>query len=231
MSESKLARRKTKAGRKGTLRKLLFIDLGIRERCEHPQEQPESRFDSFYAPAPLPPVEIDPVLVEILFGSTHRERGAQGASQPPIPTGAHPHAALAAILAMDGPFTGVVAHIALNGIPGQEELEPLLSEFLSTLLEEGDFGCQLAADEILVVCPGLSGTEARQRLESLSERLWSFQLSFIDSASILFSWGAVEASNERLLDAVTNATERMLQTKYHRKTVSIVAVPQQKRAV
>ena len=138
-----------------------------------------------------------------------------------IPTGVYLYPALAHVLAKEEPFSGVVVHIAVNEVPGHERIPEEMSRFFANLLEAEDFGCQLAEDEFLIVSPHPDAASANRRLRSILERLWLFQLSGPSNFPVLFSWGAFEAREERLLDAATCATERMLQTKRQRQAVYI----------
>jgi len=189
----------------------------------------------------LPPVQMDSALVELLFG----HEGSNPQPQPPpedaapaklheIPAGMHEGEILHRVLAIEEPFTGIAVSIAFHDDPGSEPSEQLFPRFMASLLEKGEFGCLISGDEFLLVSPGLSGISAKRRLERISERLWNLQLglscSRIQKAGepksawnslILFSWGAAEAEGARLLDVVTEATEKMLQTKHYRKTVCI----------
>ena len=174
----------------------------------------------------LPPVQVDRALVDLLFGSSGDN--AERAAQPSIPAGVHDYPTLSRVLAGEQLFTGVVAHIAMNDLPGCQELAGLVPEFLARLLGESDFGCHLADDEFLIICPGPAGAQAQRRLEQISDRLRRFQQDLVGGTGVLFSWAGVEAGKERLLDAVTRATEGMLQTKYPPNTVSIDSVTRQR---
>jgi len=153
------------------------------------------------------------------------------ASHFSIPAGVYRYPALSYVFAKQEPFSGVVLHIAVNDVAGYEGVPAGISEFFVSLLEESDFGCHIADDEFLMVCPGLDAPSANRRLRAILERLWIFQLSATPSGPVLFSWGAVEAREERLLDAATSATEKMLQTKRYRQAVYIDSVARWKRAV
>jgi len=220
MFETRLMRGGSRGGRRWTLRRLLLCDTSLPSHRHDFTPLDAADVAVFDLPSRLPPVEVDPVLVARLFGPDPELVSLNVA----IPAGIHERGALSRVLASDQPFTGVVAHIAVNCGAGRAE------KFFHSLLEESDFGCHIAEGEFIIICPGLEGGEARRRLQSISEWLWHFQLGFAEDSTILFSWGGVEARSERLLDAATNATEKMLQTKYQRETVSIDSMAQ-KRAV
>ena len=148
-----------------------------------------------------------------------------------IPAGAYRFPALSYVLAKEEPFSGVVMHIAVNDVPGYDGAPGCMAEFFASLLEENDFGCYIADDEFLLICPNLDPPSANRRLRAILEKLWLFQLSAAPASPVLFSWGAVEVREQRLLDAATNATEKMLQTKRHRQSVYIDSTARWKRAV
>jgi hypothetical protein len=141
-----------------------------------------------------------------------------------IPAGVYRYPALSYVLAKDEPFSGVVVHIAANDVPGYESVPAGFSRFFTSLMDESDFGCHLADDEFLIIYPEPDASSANRRLRSILEKLWIFQLSVAPVFPVLFSWGAVEAREARLLDAVTDATDKMLQTKRHRQSVHIDSV-------
>ena len=87
----------------------------------------------------------------------------------------------------------------------------------------------LEALTLLPPCAGCSGwrdydlsflelAEAHRRLTAISEHLWDYQLRVAGTASILFTWGAVDVKRERLVDAISAATERMEQTRRTRES-------------
>ena len=214
MFQPKLARRGW------TLRRLLFSDTDTTNYRNHAAAlNPE--VCRTHSPSQLPPVEVDPVLAERLFGP-NKKASSGGFS---IPAGIHEYAVFSRALANEEPFTGIVAHISVHPAATYVKMPRQVPVFLESLLEESDFGCHIAENEFLMICPGPRGDEARRRWETVCERLWSFQLDLKDASTISFSWGGAQARDERLLDAVTSATERMLQTKHHRKTVFLDVVP------
>lgn len=84
---------------------------------------------------------------------------------------------------------------------------------IASLLRENDFACRTAYDEFVLVCQGEQGAESQRWLNHISERLWDFQLRGLGAASILFSWGAVQAQDQPLAEAIASAAERMRETK------------------
>jgi len=138
-----------------------------------------------------------------------------------IPSGVYRYPALGYVLAKEAPFSGVVIHIAVNDVPGYEGVPAGTAQFFASLAEERDFGCHVGGDEFLLICPEPDAAAANRRLRSILEKLWTFQLSAGPDLPVLFSWGAAEAREERLVDAATNATEKMLQTKRQRQSVYI----------
>jgi hypothetical protein len=152
-----------------------------------------------------------------------------------IPAGMFDQSFLARLLEIKKPFTGLAVSIGINendgSAPRSEDLMRSTSIFISSLLQDGDFGCQSGDDEFLMLCPGPKGAEAQRRLSQIAERLWDFQLRGIGTFSILFSWGGIEVNNELISDAIASAAERMYQTKRSRKTVSMESVNQRRKAV
>ena len=114
-------------------------------------------------------------------------------------------------------FTGLVIAIGLNdpeeGVWRGEGLYQSITAFLSGALGEHDFGCRVAADEFVIVCPGKQGADAHRHLNHIADRLWDFQLRGIGAWAILFSWGGVTADKEPLGAAIACAAERMRQAK------------------
>jgi GGDEF domain-containing protein len=102
-----------------------------------------------------------------------------------------------------------------------KDLLNAIADYVSTLLRDRDFGCRIAEDEFVLVCPGELGADAQRRLSQISERLFDYQLRCIGSFSILFSSGGVDVDQEPLADAVSGAVERMSQTRRSRKTVTL----------
>ncbi len=152
-----------------------------------------------------------------------------------VPGGLFDQAFLARLLEIHKPFNGLVVSIGISENDGREpqsaDLLRSTSSYIGNLLRKGDFGCQVAADEFLMICPGEQGAEAQRRLSHISEQLWDYQLRGVGAFSILFSWGGIDVRNEPLSDAIASATERMRQTKRCRKTVSMDSVNQRRKVV
>ena len=159
------------------------------------------------APAPA----TKPAL-EVIAGS--------GNSSPALAVrgGMHDATVLSRLLVGTRPFTGLVVSIGVNAA-AKEDLLRSISNFIVDLLRDSDFTCGAAKDEFLMICPGEQGAEAHRRLCSIAEQLWDYQLRTVGSSPILFSWGAVDVKRERLVDAISAATERMHQTRRTRESV------------
>ncbi len=114
-------------------------------------------------------------------------------------------------------FTGLVVSININDNDSSMWHSPGLMQsvasHIASLLRENDFACRTAYDEFVLVCQGEQGAESQRRLNHISERLWDFQLRGLGAASILFSWGAVQAQDQPLAEAIASAAERMRETK------------------
>jgi hypothetical protein len=121
------------------------------------------------------------------------------------------------LLESEEPFTGLVVSININDNDSSMWHSPGLMQsvgsHIATLLRENDFACRTAYDEFVLVCRGEQGAESQRRLNHISERLWDFQLRGLGAASILFSWGAVQAQDQPLAEAIASAAERMRETK------------------
>ena len=62
---------------------------------------------------------------------------------------------------------------------------------------------------------------ASRRLNNIAQRLWEFQIDGSESHGTSFSWGGVEVNETPLEEALTSATERMVETKRNRKILPI----------
>ncbi len=159
------------------------------------------------------------------LGSTHtieasyrmiREDGSDSVSAP-RPSGMIQRPVLDELLEGEGSFTGLVVSININDNDSSMWHSPGLMQsvgsHIASLLRENDFACRTAYDEFVLVCRGEQGAESQRRLNHISERLWDFQLRGLGAASILFSWGAVQAQDQPLAEAIASAAERMRETK------------------
>ena len=170
-------------------------------------------------------VYIDECLWEHLTSPATKTRPAlelvpnSGPSSPELVVrgGMHDAAALSRLLVSNKPFTGLVVCLGVNAASSDELLRSV-SNFIVGLLRDDDFTCRMAKDEFLLICPGEQGAAAHRRLTSISEQLWDYQLRAAGSSPILFSWGAVDVKRERLVDAVSAATERMDQSRRTRES-------------
>ncbi len=133
------------------------------------------------------------------------------------PSGLIQQPVLDQLLESEEPFTGLVVSININDNDSSMWHSPGLMQsvasHIATLLRENDFACRTGYDEFVLVCRGEQGAESQRRLNHISERLWDFQLRGLGAASILFSWGAVQAQDQPLAEAIASAAERMRETK------------------
>src|SRR5262249_44723222 len=141
----------------------------------------------------LPAVQVDRAAADLLFRT-----GSEPLSPAAIPPGIHDYRTFSQILADDRPFTGVVAHIAINDIPGFFEISCLIPELLARLVQASDFGCRIGEDELMVICPSPSGTEAQRRLDGIAAQLRRFQEDLAGASVPMFSWAGIEGRGERL---------------------------------
>jgi hypothetical protein len=181
-------------------------------------------WEHLMTPAPKPRV-----VFELIPGS------GSATTELAVHGGMHDATVLSRLLASSKPFTGLVMSIAVNhlDLPAAENAGLLrsISNFLVGLLRESDFTCSTAKDEFLIICPGLQGLEAHRRLSLIAEQLWDYQLRTFGGSQVLFSWGAVDVKRERLVDAVSAATERMYQTRRTREAVSASTSNLRRKAV
>ena len=185
----------------------------------------------------LPEVHVDSYLWESLFAQSQPAapvsprqpfeviQGTGSASESWIPRGMQDQAAFTRLVESRKPFSGLAVSIGVNENDGRQveskDLLNAISDYVSTLLRDRDFGCRVGADEFVLVCPGELGADAQRRLSQISERLFDYQLRCIGSFSILFSSGGVDVDQEPLADSVNGAIERMSQTRRSRKTVTL----------
>ncbi len=143
------------------------------------------------------------------------------AAQAPAPVVAA--AAAAGSSSLDKPpFTGLVVSIGINEF---EQVNTDLLNSINDLLErlrggEGQM-TRPQPDVVVLAYAGLTGPLAQRKLNDLSERLWDFQLRNLGSFNVVFSWGAKDANQEALEDAISAATERMQETQLSRKSNSL----------
>ncbi len=173
-------------------------------------------------------VVVDEFLWSSLFTSPAREsrpepafgliQGSGPHAALSVPGGFHDAAVLERLIQSGRLFTGLAMSI---GASQSDEQLRSLEVFLKTVLRPADFVCRSPADQLILLCPAETGTEARAYLSVLSEQLWDFQLGSLGTSSNLFSIGGVGVRRETLADAVALANERMCQTRRSRKTVSM----------
>jgi hypothetical protein len=157
-----------------------------------------------------------------------------------VPEGFHEGMMLARLLNGAKTVRGLVMVIGINDLEarreqdgelGAEALQAGFADHLRSVLQSGEFACQSALDEFLMICPDVCDGSAQQRLGEIAEALWDYQLRSVGVSPILFSWGAVEAKDEPFAVAVATASERMQETRRTRRSLAIAAAPLNKRAV
>lgn len=180
-----------------------------------------------------PAVPEKPAAAEIQFQLI---RGSSSTSDELlVPAGMHDESTLSRLLSINKPFTGLVVSIAISEndgrAPSNEDVVRAAELHIGSILGDSEFACRTAADEFIMICVGKQGADAQRRLSAIAERLWDYQLRGIGAFSSMMSWGGVDVVNEPLSEAVASATERMSQTKRSRKTVSMDAVNNRRKAV
>lgn len=153
-----------------------------------------------------------------------------------LPGGMHDHAVLDRAISTGKRFRGLVIAVGVNDVEGRttrnNDLMQSIGFFIRGLIAEKEFACRAGESEFLIVCPGVEGSQAQQRLNQIAEQLWDYQLRGVSAWSVLFSWGGADVHYERLPEAIAIANERMNQTRRGRKTVSVESArPWRKQAV
>ena len=154
--------------------------------------------------------------------------GAASSSNPMevhLPAGMHDRAVLDRAIATGKPFRGLVIAVGVNDVEGHSirnnDLMQSIGFFVRGLLEVTEFTCRDGESAFLILCPGLEGSQAQQRLTHIAEQLWDYQLRGVSTWSILFSWGGADVHYQRLSEAISNACEQMNNTRRGRKMVSV----------
>ncbi|MBL0160269.1 MAG: hypothetical protein IPP47_24765 [Bryobacterales bacterium] len=146
-----------------------------------------------------------------------------------IPGGFHEAPVLARLLEEETPFVGlalvisVVDYVVLladQGKPAVEQLMGSVTRLVMSLAREQDFACRIAEDEFVLLFAQETGAAAKRRIQSVSERLWDFQLRSLGSVSVIFSWGASESTSEAVVHAVEFAREQMLESRRNRRALA-----------
>jgi len=174
------------------------------------------------------PAEIRSNVVEMPVASNSRNNEA-APKELVIPGGFHEAPVLARLLEEETPFVGlalvisVVDYVVLladQGKPAVEQLMGSVTRLVMSLAREQDFACRIAEDEFVLLFTQETGAAAKRRIQSVSERLWDFQLRSLGSVSVIFSWGASESTREPVVHAVEFAREQMLESRRNRRALA-----------
>lgn len=157
----------------------------------------------------------------IPFESLQNSQVQQEILQLRLPSGFHGMTEgmteLSRLLDMDKPLHGLVVSVGLNGVAATESPNPGIpagtlrgaaSECVRALLEPGEFACQSAIDQFLIVSAATPEISQR-RLTEITEKLWDFQLRTDLVSTMILSWGSYEATGETLAAATNCAMQRM----------------------
>ena len=147
------------------------------------------------------------------------------------PAGMQDESALAHV--MNRAFPGLALAIGVyrnDGRTVSREVMQHVEQLVRGLMGDGDFACQCADNEFLLLAPGLEADEAQRRSSEISERLWDFQLRGTGNFSALFSTGDAQSTDEPLRDAIATARARLQQTRRARKMVSFDFLSRRKAA-
>jgi hypothetical protein len=190
-----------------------------------PEPEPERRDPFVFKPKvqvemhqtePSPDAPTNPPLAEQPVALPEPPKVPQLA----LPAGMHERNILQRLTERPEVITGLLVAVTVNDIervqqacgrPAFETLMSSIQALVQSVLGPKDFCCRLAEGEYLAVCPGLLGTMAARKVTQISETLWDFQLRSLGSYTVLFNWGACEVTNERLLEAMNQALERIHQ--------------------
>ncbi|MBA3973887.1 MAG: hypothetical protein C0504_06675 [Candidatus Solibacter sp.] len=205
-------------------------------------EQPESCFP----PAPPLEFEIEPVadagyrFIEVDNEPEMNPKVVQmplpvsAAFEPPvraalrIPRGIHGREVFDELAQQEAPFDGVVF---LAGVMGFEQLvaergHPAVAQaigeataYFDSLLSTNGFGCWIEDSAFVMILPTASAEQARLINTHTAEGLWDYQLRTLGNLPLILHWGSVEASLDRLGEAVERAREQMLESGRARKQV------------
>ncbi|GEM_PF-2575179 len=132
-----------------------------------------------------------------------------------LPPGFHDYAVLRKAAAAGASLQGMIVSIGLNQLESSQMSE--VSNFVQSLLESEDFGCQSGADEFVLVCIA-DGQVCQRRLSAIAEKLWDFQLRSMGQLNVQFAWGGMEARpTDKLNDVVASAIDQMTETRRARR--------------
>lgn len=215
-----------------------------------PQDSAARDLDAAHVPAPPAPGLHEILIEEETGQPPDNAAAAASAAAPParpkvvelpmparghaedqleVPAGLHGHQILAGLLETPRAFHGLVIvaglldYARLEKDHAPEEIRAAMAaveRFILDTLRGREFACRIAEDEFLIICPGLTGAEARQRVQAVSEQLWDYQLRALRKVTVAFSWGAVESHGRSLAEAVEQAREEMLDTRENRRVLT-----------
>lgn len=170
-------------------------------------------------------------VVEMPTGSAARgqEPVPQAKAELAVPGGYHEPQALARLMEEEAAFRGLAMVVSLvdyvklladQGKPAMEQLMGSVSRLVVSMTREQDFACRISEDEFVLLFVNEIGASANRRIQTVSERLWDFQLRSLGSMSLMFTWGAAESMNEPLTQVLERAREQMIETRRGRRSLS-----------
>ena len=146
-------------------------------------------------------------------------RGPVTVEDSGLPAGFHDAAILRKAAELGKVADGMVVSIGLNQMDRAQMVE--VSQFVQSLLQPADFGCQSGSDEFVLVC-STESQSAQRRLSDIAERLWDFQLNSMGTLNVQFAWGGMEArGHEKLSDVVATAVDQMTETRRARRSSTV----------
>jgi hypothetical protein len=175
---------------------------------------------------PVAETHVNESLLEAVMAVTAKSRDASA-----LPAGFQPEQVLRRLVdsrqVVSGLVVSVGVHSAENARPGE------VTGLLRSLLGPEDFAASSGENEFVLIFPSQQGAAAHRRLSRIAEQLWDFQLRSMGANSTLFSWGGVEVRGETIGEAMSSASERMLESQRGRKILTMArrADPALRRAV
>jgi hypothetical protein len=151
-----------------------------------------------------------------------------------LPPGFHTSGGLDYLLESRSPFRGTVVAIGVNGLDEtrhaeDSELRAVVTDYLRSLLEPGEFACQPSIDRYVIVSRERDAAAVR-RFNELAGKLCDSELRRPSTNCALFSCGGFEASGEPLCDAVDIAGERMRDAR-NRQTAPMLETARRRKVV
>ena len=124
------------------------------------------------------------------------------------------------------PVSGVVAVLDLDemkrvndelGHLAGDEVLTEVGNLIRASIRREDVACRWGGDEFVILFRNQSAKAVEQRMRQIQARLWRFRLRSFGVFPLYISWGAAEAREVPLAEALAVADERMYEMKRKRK--------------